>query len=314
MNKNIVACGKTIKIDSPVVLWNAEGGLACPNRRGRSACTQHNFLLNNKSPEPDSETDYSIADPAKAYVELKNSVYQLIIHYDACYSSHHCHQIMTESTFKGSHFYLDLDGTLYQTCDLYWKTNTAPADDGTGNERSVHVEISNLSWEALKSESEWLKVSSDQYRQKNRRWEFLLSDHWKKKLRTLNFSAYASRGYGKRGYFSRRINGKIVRMWDFTNEQYLALIRLCLGINQLLPKIRLQVPYDKKKKLTPLDRIHNYSTFEGILGHAHVQKGEMEGVSCKYDPGSAFNWPRLRRALENEIANKTSSDRSSTLP
>ena len=305
MNQNIVACGKTININSPVVLWNAESGLACPNRRGRSACTQHNSLLNNKPPE--SESEYSIADPNKAYDELKNSVYQLIVHYDVCYSSHHCHQIMTESTFKGSHFYLDLDGTLYQTCDLYWKTNTALADDRSGNERAVHVEMSNLSWEALKSESKWHKVSSDQYRQKNNRWEFIISGHWKKKLRTSSFRAYAARGNGKRGYFSRRINGKIVRMWDFTDEQYQSLIRLCVGLNQLLPKIRLQVPYDKKKKLTPLDRIRNYATFEGILGHAHVQKGEREDLSCKYDPGSAFNWPRLRRALEREAANRKSS-------
>ena len=151
MSQKIVACEKSVEIGSPVVLWNAAGGLACPNRRGRSACTQHNSRLNNKPPEPAAE--YSIADPTQAYDELKNSVYQLIIHYDVCYSSHHCHQIMTESTFKGSHFYLDLDGTLYQTCDLYWKTNTAPADDRKGNERAIHVEMANLSWEALQSES-----------------------------------------------------------------------------------------------------------------------------------------------------------------
>ena len=86
-------------------------------------------------------------------------------------------------------------------------------------------------------------------------------------------------------------------MWDFTNEQYRALINLCFGLNKLLPKIRLQVPYDKTKRRTPLDRINNYSTFEGILGHAHVQKGEKDDISCKYDPGSAFNWPHLRRSL-----------------
>jgi hypothetical protein len=89
-------------------------------------------------------------------------------------------------------------------------------------------------------------------------------------------------------------------MWDFTDEQYRALISLCFGLNKLLPKIRLQVPYDKKKNRTPLDRISNYSTFEGILGHAHVQRGEVDGVSCKYDPGSAFNWPRLRQALNRK--------------
>jgi N-acetylmuramoyl-L-alanine amidase len=300
MNKNIVACEKTININSPVILWDSKGGLTCPNRRGRSACSQHNFILNNDPPKLKSE--YSIENQDKAYEELKNSVHQLIIHYDACYSSHHCHKVISESTFKGSHFYLDLDGTLYQTCDLYWKTNTAPADDKNGNERSVHVEMSNLSWEALKSASEHHKVTSDQYRQKKGRWELSLSDQWKNLIRTKNFHAYAARGFGKRGYFSRRINGKIVRMWDFTNEQYETLINLCIGINKILPQISLRVPYDKKNKRTPLDRISNFSTFKGILGHAHVQRGAIEGVSCKYDPGSAFNWLRLRRALEKEIS------------
>ena len=295
MNQSIVVCQKTVNINSPVILWNTKEGLACPNRRGRSACSQHNPTLNNTPPKSPSE--YSIANLDKAYNELKNSVYQLIIHYDACYSSHHCHQIMAESTFKGSHFYLDLDGTLYQTCDLYWKTNTAPADDRNGNERAIHIEMSNLSWEALKSESDLHKVPSDQYQQKRDRWELSLSEHWKKKIQTPGFRAYASRGYGKRGYFSRRINGKIVRMWDFTNEQYKALISLCFGINKLLPKIHLKVPYDKITNRTPLDRISNYSTFKGVLGHAHVQRGE-NGISCKYDPGSAFNWPRLRLAFD----------------
>ena len=303
MNQKIVACGKTINIDSDVILWNSQAGLACPNRRGRLACTQHDSTLNNKPPGPHSK--YSITNPLKAYDELKNSVYQLIIHYDNCYTSHHCHQVMTESSFKGSHFYLDLDGTLYQTCDLYWKTNTAPADDKMGNERSVHVEMSNLSWEALKSESECHNVPSDQYKKRKDRWEFTIPNQWGEKLRLPNFRAYAARAYGKRGYFSRRINGKIVRMWDFTDEQYQTLIKLCFGLNQLLPKIRLKIPYDNKNRFTPLDRISNYSTFEGILGHGHVQKGELEGIACKYDPGSAFNWPRLRLAITQKTLIKT---------
>ena len=300
MNQSIVACKRAVDIGTPVVLWHAENGLACPNRRGRAACTQHDSLLNDKPPGPNLK--YNIADPGEAYEELKDSVHQLIIHYDVCYCSHQCHEIMTESTFKGSHFYLDVDGTLYQTCDLYWKTNSAPADDLKGNERAVHVEISNLSWEALKSESSWHNVYSDQYRLQNERWEFLLPNRWEKTLRTPGFRALAARGYGKRGYFSRRINGKIVRMWDFTEEQYQTLTRLCIGLNRLLPKVQLKVPYDKEKKQTPLSRIDNYSTFAGVLGHAHVQAGNSEGVSRKFDPGSAFNWARLRLAFEKETA------------
>jgi hypothetical protein len=131
----------------------------------------------------------------------------------------------------------------------------------------------------------------------NGRWWFDLPEKYGKKLLTPDFKAFASRSYGERGYFSRNINGRTVRMWDFTEEQYQALIRLCRGINQLLPKVSLKVPFDKEKQRTPLGKIKNFATFKGVLGHAHVQGGTGEGVKKKYDPGSAFNWGRLRRSL-----------------
>jgi len=250
----------------------------------------------NEAPTRDY-SHYQIKDLSTAYEELKQSVYQFILHYDVCYSSHHCHQILKDSTFKGSHFYLDLDGTIYQTCDLYWKTNTAPADDRQGNERAVHIEMANLSWQALAKESDLYHAPKDLYRKVNQRWRFDLPEQYREKLRTPDFKAFASRSYGDRGYFSRRINGRMVRMWDFTEEQYQALIHLCIGINALLPNIALKVPFDQKKRRTPLDKIKNFATFKGILGHAHVQNGSGEGIKNKYDPGSAFNWGRLRNAL-----------------
>ena len=30
-----------------------------------------------------------------------------------------------------------------------------------------------------------------------------------------------------------KINGKIVRMWDFTEQQYESLVKLCIGLNKL---------------------------------------------------------------------------------
>ncbi|NIP99269.1 MAG: N-acetylmuramyl-L-alanine amidase, partial [Nitrospinaceae bacterium] len=163
MNQSIAACGQTVDIGAPVVPWHQPGGFACPHPRGRLACSQHSPDLNNAPTQPASA--YTIQDLTAAYSELVQSVYQLILHYDVCYCSYHCHEILKDSTFKGSHFYLDLDGTLYQTCDLYWKTNTAPADDGMGNERAVHVEIANLSWQALKDESSLYHVPRNVYRQ-----------------------------------------------------------------------------------------------------------------------------------------------------
>lgn len=294
-NQTIVACGHTVDIGTPVVLWDQAKGFSCPHKRGRRHGSQHDPQLNGAPTREDSK--YQIKDPVTAYEELKQSVHQFVLHYDVCYSSHHCHQILKDSTFKGSHFYLDLDGTIYQTCDLYWKTNTAPADDRQGNERAVHIEMSNLSWQALAEESDLYHTPKNLYHKVNGRWRFDLPEKYQKKLRMPDFKAFASRSYGERGYFSRRINGRIVRMWDFTEEQYQALIQLCFGIHQLLPNIALKVPFDKEKQRTPLGKIKNFSTFKGILGHAHVQGGTDNGVKKKHDPGSAFNWGRLRRAL-----------------
>jgi len=307
MNQSIVVCGKKIDIGKPVVLWNSKGGWRCPNPRGRKSCSQHDPVLNDQPSQAFSE--YRISDPARAYEQLQQSVHQLILHYDVCYCSYQCHQIMKDSSFKGSHFYLDLDGTLYQTVDLYWKTNTAPADDKLGNERSVHVEMANLSWEALARESSLYPVDRDQYRKTGEKWRLILPDKYKNKIRKPGFTPRPTRTWGDRGYFSRQINGKMVRMWDFTEDQYQTLIQLCFGLNRLLPNIQLEVPFDKKSRRTPLDKIKNHSTFKGVLGHAHVQGGVSSGVQTKFDPGSAFHWSRLRKAFAKEKAARLSKPR-----
>ncbi len=292
----IVACGLEENIDTPVIRWDQPGGLPCPNPRGRSACTHHDPGLNDAPTRAFGQ--YTIRDPDKAYQQLQRTVHQFVLHYDVCWTSRHCHQLLAESDFKGSHFYLDLDGTLYQTLDLYWKTNTAPADDGKGNERAVHVEMANLSWQARHTESDLYHLKKDAYRKSAKGWRLDLPESRGRELRVKNFQPIAARAWGQRGYFSKTINGRTVRMWDFTEEQYTALIRLCVGLNRLLPRIRLEVPRDPQTGRTPLGRLEDFSGFEGILGHAHVQGGNAKkGIKRKYDPGSAFDWARLRRAL-----------------
>jgi hypothetical protein len=304
VNQSIIACGQSVDIGAPVVLWKDEGGFNCPNKRGRENCSQHDPALDDQPTQPDKA--YQILDPKVAYKELQQSVYQLILHYDVCYCSYQCHQIMKDSTFKGSQFYLDLDGTIYQTCDLYWKTNTGPSDDRIGNIRSVHVEMANLSWEALKEESDLYKVTEDQYKKIKGQWQLILPPVYRDKLRTRDFKAIPARSHKQRGYLSRRINGSMVRMWDFTEEQYQSVIKLCLGIHRLLPKIKLKVPHDKKTNRIPLDRISNFSRFAGVLGHCHIQQGTSDDLRPKYDPGSAFNWSRLRKAFLKETGKKRS--------
>jgi len=297
MKQNIIACGNKLDIGTRVVLWSDPEGFKCPNPRGRLSCSQHDPSLNDAPSQ--KFKNYKIKNPKTAYGELTKTVHQLVLHYDVCYTSYHCHQLMKESSFKGSHFYLDLDGTLFQTCDLYWKTNTAPADDKKGNERAVHVEISNLSWEALAKQSEYYPSKKDKYKKTKKGWELILPDEYK----TNTFNAMPARTFGDRGYFSKRINGKIVRMWDFTEEQYQSLEKLCIGLNKLLPAIKLKVPFNEETGRHPLDRLKNFSRFAGVLGHSHVQNGST-GLECKFDPGSAFNWARLHRTFKKAKSKK----------
>ena len=297
MNQNIIACEQTVDIGTRVVGWSEKQGFLCPNPRGRKNCSQHNLPLND-APSQEYKS-YKIKNYQTAYRELTKNVHQLVLHYDVCYTSYHCHQLMKESPFKGSHFYLDIDGTIFQTCDLYWKTNTAPADDRKGNERAIHIEISNLSWEALATESEYYPTKKDKYKKAGKDWKLVLPREYKAKILKNPFNAVPDRTYGDRGYFSKKINGKIVRMWDFTEQQYESLVKLCIGLNKLLPAIKLRVPFDKKTGRHPLDRLKNYSRFAGVLGHCHVQNGST-GLECKYDPGSAFNWARLHQAFNKE--------------
>jgi hypothetical protein len=166
--------------------------------------------------------------------------------------------------------------------------------------------MANLSWEARKEESTLYKVKQDQYQKIDGQWQLLLPEKYQNKIRTPNFTAIPSRAHSKRGYFSRRVNDKIVRMWDFTEEQYFAVTHLARGINKLLPGIKLKVPFDKKSSRVPLDKIRNSPGFAGILGHCHIQKGDSPGVGKKFDPGSAFNWGRLRKELLQEKAKENS--------
>ena len=164
--------------------------------------------------------------------------------------------------------------------------------------------MSNLSWEALAAQSKYYPAKKDKYKKAGKSWKLVLPKEYKAKILKNPFTAVPDRTYGDRGYFSKKINGKIVRMWDFTEQQYESLVKLCIGLNKLLPGIKLRVPFDKKTGRHSLDRLKNYSRFAGVLGHCHVQNGST-GLECKYDPGSAFNWARLHRAFNKaKLKNK----------
>ncbi len=72
--------------------------------------------------------------------------------------------------------------------------------------------------------------------------------------------------------------------YDYTPQQYAALVRLTAAVCKIFPKLKCRYPVDENGKLIPHKlpdaQLKNY---EGVLGHYHVQTN-------KNDPGPAFNW------------------------
>ena len=84
-----------------------------------------------------------------------------------------------------------------------------------------------------------------------------------------------------------RIQGRELRQYDLTPQQYAALVRLTAALCATFPKLKCDYPRDAAGQLVahklPDDELARY---QGLLGHFHVQTN-------KVDPGPAFQWDYL---------------------
>ncbi|MHC4393484.1 MAG: peptidoglycan recognition protein family protein, partial [Planctomycetota bacterium] len=140
---------------------------------------------------------------------LRAQVNQFVVHYDVAYTSANCFHILHDVRGLSVHFMLDLDGTVYQTCDLTERARHA----GSANDRSVGIEIAHpgpLSGQP-KLEARYLQDEDGVY---------LSLPKWLKK-------GHLAKDYRARpartGPVEGKLHGNLVRQHDFTEAQYKAL-------------------------------------------------------------------------------------------
>jgi hypothetical protein len=115
-------------------------------------------------------------------------------------------------------------------------------------------------------------------------------------LRTKGFVGHPARPDLVRG----NIQGQDLVQYDFTPEQYRALIKLTASLCRVFPNLKCDYPKDSSGKLIPrkLDD-EPLDKYQGVLGHYHLQTN-------KVDPGPAFQWDYVigtaRKLLEGPIA------------
>ena len=205
---------------------------------------------------------------------LQKVVDQLVIHYDVCGTSRQCFKVLQDYRDLSVHFLLDLDGTIYQTLDVKeraWHATSA-------NNRSVGIEIANLGGYPPAGQnplSSWYRKGPD-----GRTRVVIPPSAGETGIRTKGFIGHPAREEPVRG----RVQGRELVQYDFTPEQYAALIKLTAALCRVLPRIRCDYPRDAAGRLVPRklpdDELERY---QGLLGHFHIQTN-------KEDPGPAFQW------------------------
>jgi len=279
----IVVCGQLFRTGTPVVLWTDEGGYnAYAGERPRFAAR-----------EGSEGADWTLES-------LRNKVDQFVIHYDAAGTSENCFRILHERRGLSVHFLLDIDGTIYQTLDLKeraWHATKA-------NDRSIGIEIANIGAYPVKEAG----TLDRWYAPQEFRRQITLPVAWGDGgVRTPDFIGRPARAQRIVG----QVQGQWLEMYDLTNEQYEALIRLTAALCTVFPEIACDYPRAPDGSVaTHVLGDDAFDAYKGVLGHLHVQEN-------KVDPGPAFDWDRViqsARPLVGERRAGFSTRRARSIP
>jgi N-acetyl-anhydromuramyl-L-alanine amidase AmpD len=285
MGDEIVVAGQLFHTGTRVVSWlepRSYDAYRCYNHFDPTK-TEPQSPADKGNPNRYSPTRRNVAPDLQAAVDkqgwtldnLRRQVDLFVIHYDVCGTSQQCFYVLHDMRGLSVHFMLDLDGTVYQTLDLTERAWHA----GSANDRSVGIEIAN--WGAYGS-ADKLK---DLYGFDKAGWPYVKfpESFTRREQLTKGFVAKPAR----KPIMEAKINGGMRYQYDFTPQQYAALVRLTATLHRVLPRIELAVPRGPDGKLImdvlPDEQMKN---FHGLVGHWHVTKE-------KQDPGPAFDWDRV---------------------
>jgi N-acetylmuramoyl-L-alanine amidase len=301
----IVAAGQFFHTGTPVVLWLDPGGYDGYRVQRRFSPIQTSDWSNSCAEVRTLTTPnrYGLRQATLTTNEiervrgggwdlplLQRVVDQFVMHFDVCGTSRTCFMVLQDERDLSVHFMLDLDGTIYQTLDLKERAWHAT----TSNDRSIGVEIANIGAYPAGGKNpfaEWYQTNAD-----GKVFITIPKRFGDGGLRTKNFTGQPACNEPVRG----TIQGEDLVQYDFTPQQYAALIKLTATVCKIFPKLKCVYPVDENGKLIPQklpDR--QLKKYEGVIGHYHIQTN-------KVDPGPAFDWERVvggaKKILDEEAA------------
>jgi len=292
----IIVAGQLFRIGTPVVLWTDPGGydayrverrFAPLDEAGWEASkdvlnspNRYNLRKEGLSPEEIER----VRGGGWTLDLLRREVDLFVIHYDVCGVSQRCFDVLHDHRTLSVHFMLDIDGTIYQTLDVKERAWHA----GPFNSRSVGIEIANIGAYPVGEDNplgQWYGTDADG------RTIITPPGDLAGTVRTPNFVGRPSRDQPIVG----EIQGRAVEQYDYTDEQYAALIKLTAALHRVLPRIELRAPRNEQGEVVPRvlpdDTLADY---HGLIGHYHL-------TEQKTDPGPAFDWDRVIDGAKEQL-------------
>lgn len=305
----IVVAGQFFHTGTPVVLWMDPGGYDGYRVERRFSPWARAGWAESKvdTPALDSPNRYGVRAQRLSAEELERVrgggwdlpllqrvVDQFVLHYDAVGVSRETFKRLHDDRGLSVHFMLDLDGTIYQTIDVKeraWHATKA-------NSRSVGIEIAHIGAyppESVRAAAAQAAIEAGKKPAPDEVAQWYQPDGdggvriaipaklGAASQRTPDFGGRPARPEPITG----TIHGEVLEQYDFTPEQYAALIKLTATLTEIFPAMKLDYPRDADGKLvTTVLADEAYEAFGGVLAHYHVQRN-------KIDPGPAFDWDRV---------------------
>lgn len=298
----IIVAGQMFRTGTPVVLWMDPGGYDAYRVERRFSPIEESNWSNSvravrelRTPNRFDTRRGRLTESQRERVRgggwdlelLRQIVDQFVIHYDVEGTAQRCFYTLHDRRGLSVHFLLDLDGTIYQTLDLKeraWHTRAS-------NDRSIGIEIANL---GAYGEDEADPFDQWYFSDPDGGIHISIPTHLGNGgIRTENFVGRPAQN----GLIEGEIHDRILRQFDFTREQYEALILLAASLSEIFPNLKLEYPTDSEGGLiTTQLSAEEIERHQGLIGHFHLQKN-------KVDPGPAFSWEfvvRRARALLEE--------------
>src|SRR4029079_17139527 len=165
-----------------------------------------------------------------AFDDLRNRIDQFVYHYDVAGTSRTCFKVLHDMRGLSVLFMLDLDGTIYQTLDLKERAWHAT----TSNTRSIGIEIANIGAFAASGGEDnpfanWYQMDTNAFPRIT-----IPPRLGPSGIRTPGFVGRPARPDRVTG----RIQGRELQQYDFTPQQYEALVRLTATLCRVFPRMK----------------------------------------------------------------------------